>query len=111
MYTCALVPLNGSTLAEDILPLTERVSHGFNIRVHLLSVIPQDAVAAIRAIGPDPSNGQYRIRKPIYGGSERVRKSIGPAHVTMVVTIRQGGGCHRAGIGERASNAYYPVQP
>jgi nucleotide-binding universal stress UspA family protein len=88
MYTRVLVPLDGSTLAEAILPLAERVSRGFNIPVHLLTVIQQDAVAATRAAGSDASKkAAQKAQDYLRVVSERVSRSIGPEHVEMSVTI------------------------
>lgn len=89
MYKRVLVPLDGSTLAEEILPLAERVSSGFNIPLHLLTVIQQDSVAATSTAGPDASKKaaqkaqDYLLRVV----SERVSRSIRPDHVQMSVKI------------------------
>lgn len=88
MYQRVLVPLDGSKLAEEILPLAERVSRGFNIPLHLLTVIQQDAVAATRTAGPDArKKAAQNAQDYLSMVSERVRRRVGPEHVTMSVTI------------------------
>ena len=44
MYSRVLVPLDGSKLAEEILPLAECIGTAFNIPVELLSVVEKDVV-------------------------------------------------------------------
>jgi nucleotide-binding universal stress UspA family protein len=83
-----LVPLDGSKLAEDILPLAQRLSRGFNIPLHLLTVIQQDAVAATRAAGSDArkqatQNAQDYLR----GVSAQVSHRVGPERVQLSVQI------------------------
>ena len=88
MYKRVLVPLDGSKLAEDILPFTERFSSGFNIPLHLLTVIPQDAVAATRAADPDASRkATQKAQDYLRGVSERVSRSVGPEQVKISVKI------------------------
>jgi nucleotide-binding universal stress UspA family protein len=83
-----LVPLDGSTLAEAILPLAERVSSSFNIPLHLLTVVKQDSVAATRAAGSDASKmATQKAQDYLRVVSERVSHSIGPEHVEMSVKI------------------------
>jgi nucleotide-binding universal stress UspA family protein len=83
-----LVPLDGSTLAEDILPLAERLSSGFNIPLHLLTVIQQDSVASTRTTGPDArKKAAQKAQDYLHVVSERVSRRIGPAHVQMSVQI------------------------
>jgi nucleotide-binding universal stress UspA family protein len=83
-----LVPLDGSKLAEEILPLAERLSSAFNIPLHLLTVIQQDAVAATRAPGPDASKqAAQKAQDYLRMVSKRVSRSVGPEHVTTSVQI------------------------
>lgn len=57
MYERVLIPLDGSELAETILPFAERVAGPLDAEVVLLSVVePISAVAGLaadRAVGPD----------------------------------------------------------
>ena len=88
MYKRVLVPLDGSKLAEEILPLAERVSSGFNIPLHLLTVIQPDSVAATRAAGSDASQQAARKAQDyLRVVSERLSRSVGPARVQMSVQI------------------------
>jgi nucleotide-binding universal stress UspA family protein len=88
VYKRVLVPLDGSKLAEDILPLAERVSRGLNIPVHLLTVIPQDAAAATSAAGSDASlQAAQKAQDYLRVVHERLSRRIGPAQVQMSVPI------------------------
>ena len=88
MYKRVLVPLDGSKLAEDIVPLAERVSRGFAIPLHLLTVIHQDAVAAMSAAGADArKQAAQKAQGYLRGIAERVSHSLGPAQVTMSVQV------------------------
>jgi nucleotide-binding universal stress UspA family protein len=88
VYKRVLVPLDGSKLAEDILPLAERVSRGCTIPLHLLTVIPQDPVAATRAAGPDVrKKAAQKAQDYLRVVSERVSRSVGSEHVQMSVQI------------------------
>jgi nucleotide-binding universal stress UspA family protein len=83
-----LVPLDGSKLAEDILPLAQCLSRGFDIPLHLLTVIQQDAVAATRAVGSDArkqaaQNAQDYLR----GVSAQVSHRVGPERVQLSVQV------------------------
>jgi nucleotide-binding universal stress UspA family protein len=90
VYKRVLVPLDGSSLAEDILPLAERISGGFNIPLHLLSVVQQDAVAAGRAADPDASRkATQKAQDYLRGVSEQLSRRIGPERVQMSVQITQ----------------------
>ncbi len=55
MYKRILVPLDGSKLAEGILPTVARFAGGLKARVDLLSVVEEDIVAAIA----NPTKGRY----------------------------------------------------
>jgi nucleotide-binding universal stress UspA family protein len=55
MYRRILVPLDGSKLAEGILPTVTRFAGGLKARVELLSVVEEDIVAAIA----NPMEGRY----------------------------------------------------
>ncbi|MSQ13410.1 MAG: universal stress protein [Dehalococcoidia bacterium] len=56
MYKRILVPLDGSKLAEGILPTVARFASGLKARVELLSVVEEDVVAAIAS----PMKGRYQ---------------------------------------------------
>jgi nucleotide-binding universal stress UspA family protein len=88
MYQRVLVPLDGSPLAEEIVPLAARLSRGFNIPVHLLTVIPHDAVAAVSAAGPEVrQQASQNAHDYLRAVAERVRRSVSPGHVQMSVTM------------------------
>jgi nucleotide-binding universal stress UspA family protein len=88
VYKRVLVPLDGSKLAEDILPLAQRLSRGFNIPLHLLTVIQQDAVAAMRVAGSDASQqAAQKAQAYLRVVSEQVSRSVGPEHVKLSVQI------------------------
>jgi nucleotide-binding universal stress UspA family protein len=83
-----LVPQDGSTLAEEILSLAVRISRGFNIPVHLVTVVPLDSVAGARTRDPDAcQEAVQNAQDDLSAISERVRRSVGPKHVTMAVTV------------------------
>jgi nucleotide-binding universal stress UspA family protein len=88
MYQRVLIPLDGSKLAEEILPLAERVSSGFTIPLHLLTVIQRNSVAATRAAGLD-ANQKAAEKAQDYLGMilERVGRGVGTEHVKMAVKI------------------------
>ena len=75
MYKRILVPLDGSELAEGILPLVERIAKGLNANVHVLSVIGRaisdDHFAVVDAIA-DAGGGRAAI---VNGGRSDVARS------------------------------------
>jgi nucleotide-binding universal stress UspA family protein len=88
VYKRVLVPLDGSKLAEEILPLAERVSRAFNIPLHLLTVIQQDSAVATGTAGPDAQQKAARKAQDYLSEvSARVSRSIEPEHVQMSVPI------------------------
>jgi nucleotide-binding universal stress UspA family protein len=88
VYKRVLVPLDGSRLAEALLPLAERLSSGFNIPLHLLTVIQQDAGVATRAAGSDASQkAAQKAQDYLRVVRERLSRSIGPEHVQISVHI------------------------
>jgi nucleotide-binding universal stress UspA family protein len=91
VYKRILVPLDGSKLAEEILPLAERVSRGCNIPLHLLTVVQQASVPATRAAGADAMKKAAQKAQDYLLSvvSERISRSIDPEHVTMSVQIAQ----------------------
>ncbi|MCH9017073.1 MAG: universal stress protein [Chloroflexi bacterium] len=54
MYDRILVPLDGSPLAEQILPYVTRISLGLGIPVHLMQIFPSPSEALA-----DPAHGRY----------------------------------------------------
>ncbi len=56
MYDRILVPLDGSRLAEQVLPYVTRISMGMGIPVHLIQVIP----TAPEMVMADPVHGSHR---------------------------------------------------
>ena len=55
MYESIMVPLDGSPLAEQVLPYVSRISLGLGIPVHLMQVlhtVPEELA--------DPAHGLYR---------------------------------------------------
>ena len=54
MYDRILVPLDGSPLAEQVLPYVTRISLGLGIPVHLLQIFPSPSEALA-----DPRHGRY----------------------------------------------------
>ena len=61
MYKRILVPLDGSPLAEQILPAVEHLASKLNTRVDLLSVVEEDVDAAVGTI----LRGRYRGKGPM----------------------------------------------
>ncbi|MSQ11842.1 MAG: universal stress protein [Dehalococcoidia bacterium] len=55
MYERILVPLDGSELAEAVLPVAEQMAKGLGARLDLLSIVEEDVVAAIA----NPMGGRY----------------------------------------------------
>jgi nucleotide-binding universal stress UspA family protein len=90
VYNRILVPLDGSKLAEAILPLAQRLTRGFDIPLHLLTVIQQDAVVATRAAGSDVrKQAAQRAQDYLRGVSAQVSHRVGPERVQMSVQIAQ----------------------
>jgi nucleotide-binding universal stress UspA family protein len=88
MYKRVLVPLDGSKLAEEILPLAEHVSSGLNIPLHLLTVMRQDSIAATRGAGSDAiKKASQKAQDYLSVVSERVSRSVGPENVKISVKI------------------------
>jgi nucleotide-binding universal stress UspA family protein len=88
MYARVLVPLDGSPLAEEILPLAERLSSGFDIPIHLLTIVQQNAMGFTRATGSHASmKAAEAAQAYLRLVAERVSRSIRSAHVTMSVNI------------------------
>ncbi|HAA94502.1 MAG TPA: hypothetical protein DCE26_02285 [Dehalococcoidia bacterium] len=55
MYDRILVPLDGSPLAEQVLPFVTRISHGMGVPIHLMRVF-----ATVSEELTDPVHGLYR---------------------------------------------------
>ena len=74
MYKRILVPLDGSEIAEGILPVVESFAQALNARVHLLSVIEEDVVAAVA----HPLQGRFadQARMTAVGVAEEYVKKV-----------------------------------
>ncbi|MBI2531249.1 MAG: universal stress protein, partial [Deltaproteobacteria bacterium] len=55
MYTRMLIPLDGSTVAEQVLPYARFLAKGLAIPVDLLEVVDADALQLLA----DPERGRY----------------------------------------------------
>ena len=60
MYTRMLIPLDGSTVAEQVLPFARFLAKGLAIPVDLLEVVDADALKLLA----DPEQGRREGRAP-----------------------------------------------
>lgn len=93
MYKKILVPLDGSPLAEKVLPHVRALAQCVGAEVVLLRVVPTptyEAVFADTLLTPAPPNDEHNARSHAEGYLQRVAFDYFPSEVRVIYEVSSG---------------------